>query len=63
MTQEELALQITRAMYKGHRKPESVNAYQSVKGYFLDLEPEELVGIAAQYGINAIDSEIIQVDN
>ncbi len=59
MTKEELALQITRAMFKGHSKLESFNAYQSVQGYFLDLEPEELVGIAAQYGIKAIDSEII----
>ena len=59
MTKEELALQITRAMHKGHSKLESFNAYQCIKGYFLDLEVEDLVGIATQYGINAIASEII----
>ena len=59
MTKEELALQITRAMHKGHSKPESFNTYQCINSYFLDLEVEDLVGIATQYGINAIDSEMI----
>ena len=59
MTKEELALQLIRAMHKGRRQSESFNAYQCIKGYFLDLEVEDLVGIATQYGINAIASEII----
>ncbi len=52
MSKEELVLQITRAMNKGHSKLESFNAYQCIKGYFLDLEVEDLVAIANQYGIN-----------
>ena len=51
MTKEELALQITRAMHKGCGQFESFNAYQCVKGYFLDLEIADLIGIAGQYGI------------
>ncbi len=58
MSKEELVLQITRAMHKGHSKLESFNAYQCIKGYFLDLEVEDLVAIANQYGINTIISEI-----
>ena len=62
MSKKELALQITTAMHKGKSKIESFNAYQCIKGYLLDLEVEDLVGVATRYGINAIDSEIIQVD-
>ncbi len=51
MTKEELALRITRAMYKNRRNLESFNAYQAIKGYFLDLEMADLIGIAGQYGI------------
>ena len=51
MTKEELALRITRAMYKDRRSLESFNAYQSIKNYFLDLEMADLVGIAGQYGV------------
>ena len=51
MTKEELALQITRSMYKGCGQFEAFNAYQCVKGYFLDLEMADLIGIAGQYGI------------
>ena len=51
MTKEELALRITRAMYND-RHLESFNAYQAIKGYFLDLEMADLIGIASQYGIN-----------
>ena len=51
MTKEELVLQITRAMYKGCGQFESLNAYQCIKGYFLDLEMADLIGIAGQYGI------------
>ena len=58
MTKEELALQITRAMYKGDIKLESFKSYQCIKGYLLDLELEDLVGIATQYGINSIATEI-----
>ena len=59
MTKEELALQITRAMHKGRGQFESFNAYQCIKGYFLDLEMEELLGIATQYGIKVVASEFI----
>jgi len=52
MTKEELALRITRAMYKDRRSLESFNAYQSIKNYFLDLEMADLVGIAGQYGVH-----------
>ena len=38
MTKEELALRITRAMYNDRRNLENFNAYQAIKGYFLDLE-------------------------
>ena len=51
MTKEELALRITRAMYNDRRNLESFNAYQAIKGYFLDLEMADLIGIAGQYGI------------
>ena len=52
MTKEELAHRITRAMYQDRRNFESSNAYQAIKGYFLDLEMADLIGIASQYGIN-----------
>ena len=51
MTKEELALQIARAMHKGRGQFESCNAYQCIKGYLLDLEMADLLGIAGQYGI------------
>ena len=52
MTKEELALRITRAMYKDRRNLESIKAFHAIKGYFLDFEMAELIGIARQYGIN-----------
>ena len=51
MTKEELALQISRAINKGSGQFKSFNEYRCVKGYFLDLEMEDLIGIAGQYGI------------
>ena len=59
MSKEELALQITRAMHKGQSNFESFNAFQCIKGYFLDLEMEDLIGIAGQYGIKVVVSEFI----
>ena len=59
MTKEELALRITRAMYKDRRNLESFNAYQAIKGYFLDLEMADLIGVASQYGIKADQPERI----
>ena len=59
MKKEDLTLQITEAMHKGDSNLGSLNSYQCIKEYFLDLQAEDLVGIATQYGINAIDSEII----
>mgnify|MGYP001261175071 FL=1 len=55
MTKEELALKIVRSMNKGQSQVESFNSYQCIKGYFLDLREEDLVGIANHYGINLID--------
>ena len=52
MTKEQLALRIARAMYNDRRNLESFNAYPAIKGYFLDLEMADLIGIASQYGIN-----------
>ncbi len=51
MTKEQLALCITRAMYQDRQSLDSFNAYQSIKSYFLDLEMDDLIGIASQYGI------------
>ncbi len=51
MTKEELALQITRSMHKDCGQFESFNSYLCIKGYFLDLEMDDLIGIAGQYGV------------
>ncbi len=53
MKKEEIALQITRAIYKDRRNLESLKAYNSIKSYFLALEMEDLLGIATQYGVKA----------
>ena len=53
MTKDELALCITRAMYKDCLNLESLNGYQVIKRYLLALEMADLIGIASQYGINA----------
>ena len=58
MIKEELVLQIVRAMFKGHRKLGSLNAYLCINGYLLDLEIEDLIGIGYQYGINDIVTAI-----
>ena len=52
MTKEQLALRITRVMLKGRRKVESIHAFQCIKNYFLDLEMQDLIGIAGQYGVS-----------
>ncbi len=51
MTKEDIALQITRSIYKDYRNLESFRSYQCVKSYFSELDMEELLGIAAQYGV------------
>ncbi len=51
MTKEEIALQITRAIYKDQTNLESFKAYHCIKRYFLGLEIDDLIGIANQYGI------------
>ena len=61
MTKEELALRITRAMYKDRRNLESFNAYQAIKSYFSDLQTSDLIGIARQYGINLDSAEASNV--
>ncbi|WP_320677000.1 hypothetical protein [Prochlorococcus sp. MIT 1300] len=59
MTKEELAQQITRAMHKRKDDYASFNAYKCIKGYFLDLEIEDLIGIAGQYGVKVVENELI----
>ncbi len=59
MSKNELAFRITRAMYKDRRNIESFNSYQSIMGYFLDLEFADLLGIASQYGVEVDWSESI----
>ncbi len=56
MTKEKLALQITRAMHKGKNNYVSFKSYQCIKGYFLDLDIEDLIGIAGQYGIKVVET-------
>ena len=46
MTKEDLALRITRAMYKDRRSLESFHVYQAIKGYSLDLDLTHLIGLA-----------------
>ena len=57
MSKEELVLRITRAIYKDGRNLESFNAYQCIRGYFLDLEMDDLLGIAGQYGVKVNSSQ------
>ena len=57
MTKEELALQITRAMHKGCGQFGNFNAYLCIKGFFLDLEMADLIGIARQYRIVVPNSD------
>ena len=51
MTKEEIALQITRAIYKNRQNLESSMAYQCLRSYFIGLEMDDLIGIAIQYGV------------
>ena len=51
MTKEQLAISIFREMQKGRGKTESIDSFQCINNYFLDLEMQDLVGIAGQYGI------------
>ena len=45
MTKEELILQITSAMHKGHSKLESFNSYECIKGYFYQCLGEKRVAL------------------
>ncbi len=51
MTKEDLALDISREMFKQKGSIESINAYECILSYFFDLSMEDLIGIAIQYGI------------
>ena len=51
MTKEQLALKITRAIYKQKGKLESFHAFQCILSYFSDLSIDDLEGMADQYGI------------
>tara|TARA_Y100000814_G_C12153193_1_gene341651 strand:- start:392 stop:571 length:180 start_codon:yes stop_codon:yes gene_type:complete len=52
MTKEQLALRIASAIHTSRGKVESFHALQCIKNYFLDLEMQDLIGIAGQYGIS-----------
>ena len=52
MTKEQLALKISREIYRGKGKLESFHAFQCIRSYFSDLSMDDLEGIAGQYGIN-----------
>ena len=51
MTKDQIALQITRAIYKDRRNLESFRAYQCLRSYFMELDMDDLLGIANQYGV------------
>ncbi len=53
MEKEEIAIQITRAIYKNEPNLESLEAYQCLRNYFMDLEINDLRGIATQYGVKS----------
>ena len=52
MTKEQLALMISREIYKGKEKSESYQSFQCIHSYYYDLSMDDLRGIAGQYGIN-----------
>tara|TARA_B100000965_G_scaffold303762_1_gene262482 strand:+ start:63 stop:224 length:162 start_codon:yes stop_codon:yes gene_type:complete len=52
MTKEQLALRISREIYKDKGKRESFHAFLCIRSYFSDLSMDDLEGIAGQYGIN-----------
>jgi len=52
MTKEQLALKISREIYKDKVNLESFDAFQCIRSYFYDLSMDDLEGIAGQYGIN-----------
>ena len=52
MTKEQLALKIAIQISKGRDKVECFHAVQCIKNYFLDLEIQDLVAIASQYGVS-----------
>tara|TARA_Y100001968_G_scaffold297513_1_gene306601 strand:+ start:3515 stop:3676 length:162 start_codon:yes stop_codon:yes gene_type:complete len=51
MTKLELIFLIARKMNSKQGAIESFNAYKCIKGYFLDLDMDDLIAIANQYGI------------
>ena len=57
MTKHDLIQKIIAKMNKGYSEVESFHSCQRIKGYFLDLEFEELIGIANQYGIKVLSPE------
>ena len=54
MTKEELALKISREIYKGKGKLESFDTFKYISSYFNDLSMDDLEGIAGVYGIKNI---------
>ena len=51
MTKEQLAIKITKEIYKGKGKLESFHAFQYIQSCFSDLSMDDLESIAGQYGI------------
>ena len=52
MTKHQLALMISRQIYKGRGLKERFNVYQSIQSYFSMLSIEDLICFASKYGIN-----------
>ena len=57
MSKEELVLRIAGTMHKGCGQFGNFNAYLCIKGFFLDLEMADLIGIAGQYRIVVPNSD------
>ncbi len=51
-TREALAIRISRAMFNERKSIESLNAYQCIRCYLVDLLIPELIELAKDYGID-----------
>ena len=59
-TKEALALRISRAMFIERRSIESLNAYQCIRSYLVDLSMQELIELARDYGIEVSKSSKVK---
>ena len=55
MTKHQLALKVSRKIYKGRGLKERFNAYQCIQSYFAQHSVEDLLIIAKQYDIKIND--------